>query len=111
MAIHSCRIAAISVLLGLAGISGAAAEDLVFMLDNQSSSAVAEFYASPTNVEDWEDDILGTDTLASGAATRVTIADGRSQCVYDLKFVFKDGSDLEEDEIDLCDTGSYTITD
>ena len=70
-----------------------------------------EFYASPVDVKNWEQDVLGTDLLAAGAATKVTIADGRTQCNYDMKFVFSDDSMLERDGVNLCDTGSYTLTD
>ena len=47
------------------------------MLDNRSSYDIYEFYASPSDVGDWEDDILGSDILASGQSVRVTIADAR----------------------------------
>lgn len=86
----------------------AAAEDLVFMLDNQSSLVVSEVYASPSDVEDWEEDILGQDVLPPGEALRITIADGREQCEYDLLVVAEDGQTVE-DTVDLCETGSYTV--
>jgi hypothetical protein len=106
---HLAFSAATAALL-LGGTSLAAAEDLVFMLDNRSSYDVYEFYASPTNVDNWEDDILGADILPSGEAVRITIADGRDACAYDLRIVFEDG-DVLEDATDLCETGSYTVTD
>jgi hypothetical protein len=87
------------------------AEDLEFSLHNESSYAVVEFYASPYNVAQWEDDILGLDILASGDSVNVTIGDGREQCEYDLRFVFEDGDVVERGAVDLCETGSYTLTD
>jgi hypothetical protein len=90
--------------------TSAQAQDLVFMLDNQSSYDVREFYASPTDVDNWEEDILGADILPAGSAMRVTVADGREQCTYDLRIVFSDG-DVAEDTSNLCETGSFTITD
>jgi hypothetical protein len=88
----------------------ALAQDLIFMLDNQSSYDVYEFYASPSDVGDWEQDILGRDVLLSGQSARITIADARTQCEYDLLIVFEDGDELT-DSVDLCETGSYTIHD
>ena len=41
----------------------------------------------------------------------MTIADGRTQCEYDLRFVFEDGDVVEDGGIDLCETGSYTLHD
>ncbi len=96
--------------LALAFIPSAFAEDLIFMLDNQSSYDVREFYASPSDVGDWEEDILDLDILPAGDALRVTIADGRDNCEYDLRIVFTD-DDMIEDRTDLCETGSYTLTD
>lgn len=92
------------------GATSSYAEDLDFMLKNSSSYVVTEFYASPSDVNSWEDDILGADVLGSGEAFNITIADGRTQCEYDLRIVFDDG-DVVEDTTDLCETGSYTVTD
>ena len=88
----------------------ALSQDLVFMLDNQSSYDIHRFYASPSDVGDWEDDILGRDILYSGESARVTIADARTQCEYDLLIIFEDGDELT-DTVDLCRTGSYTVHD
>jgi hypothetical protein len=85
------------------------AEDLVFTLSNNTSADLQEFYTSPADVNNWEEDVLGTDMLGAGSSAQVTIADGRTQCNYDMRFVFTDGSELE-DTADLCETGSYTLT-
>ncbi len=66
------------------------------------------FYASPTDVSSWEEDILGNDILYSGETAQITIADGRSQCHYDLRMEFDDG-DILEDTANLCELGSYII--
>jgi hypothetical protein len=89
--------------------TAAFADDLVFKLINKSDYVVTELYASPSNVKNWEEDILGTDVLGSGETVNVTIADGRRACEYDLRIVFDDG-DAIEDTTDLCDTGTYTVT-
>jgi hypothetical protein len=87
------------------------AEDLVFTLVNKSSSDLSEFYASPPGVDDWEEDILGVDVLESGRRVRITIADGRRRCRYDLRFVFDDGDEIDERKVDLCKLGTYTLSD
>ncbi|WP_181704407.1 hypothetical protein [Chthonobacter albigriseus] len=86
------------------------AEDLVFLLDNQTSGGVREFYTSPVDVNNWEADVLGVDVLAAGESVRVTIADGRSQCEYDMKFIYEDGTEQVQPGVNLCETGSYTLT-
>lgn len=91
------------------GAAQAHAEDLTFTLNNGTGAAVVEFYLSPAEVDDWEENLLGDDALSAGASTDVTVADGRTTCVYDIKTVFKDGDVVDDRGIDLCDLGSYTI--
>ncbi len=109
--VRSSSLLALSSLAMLGFSSQASAQDLVFNLINQSSYDVIEFYASPYNVDSWEDDILGSDILESGYSIRITIADARTQCEYDLRFVFEDGDVIERSGVDLCQTRKYTLTD
>jgi hypothetical protein len=111
---HANKFAGLSISLAiaLAAFSAPAmAEDLTFTLNNKSSYNIMEFYASPHDVAEWEDDILGQDILESRDSVDVTIADARTQCEYDLRFVFEDGDVVERGGVNLCDTGSYTLTD
>lgn len=98
-------------LAALATSSAAFAEDLTFTVHNHSSTDVVEFYASPVDVHDWEEDILDVDVLAAGESAEVTIADGRTQCTYDVRFVFEGGAVVDREGEDLCKTGSFTISD
>lgn len=87
------------------------ADDLVFSLKNGTGSVLNNFHASPTGVNNWEDDVFGDQILNPGETIEITIADGRSVCTYDMKFEFQ-GSDLDTttDTQDLCALGHYTIT-
>ena len=93
--------------------TAALAEDLTFQLTNQSSVTITNFYTSPANVGEWEEDVFGEAVFPAGNTVPVTIADGSDQCVYDMKFVAEDGSELIESGIDLCELegGEYTLTD
>lgn len=86
----------------------AMAEDLNFLFENNSSFTIVELYASPSDVGDWEEDILGRDILEAGESARVTIRDGRRACEYDLRIVFDDGDEIT-DTTDLCETASYRV--
>jgi hypothetical protein len=95
---------------GLAAITGpAVADDLEFTLTNATSVAATEFYVSPANVDDWENNLLDGKYLPAGNEVTVTIGDGRRTCTYDLKTVFEDGRTAENDGIDLCQLGKYTV--
>ncbi len=80
-----------------------------FSLINRQSRSIYYFYASPSNVDSWEDDILGRSTLSSNSSMRVTIDDNRGSCYYDFKAVFSDGSSSTHYGIDVCELASYTF--
>ncbi len=91
--------------------AGAFAEDLKFTLTNNSSRAIENFYTSPANTADWQEDVLGEDTISPGQSDEVTIADGSTQCVYDMRFVMEDKQEMVESGIDLCKLAEYTLSD
>jgi hypothetical protein len=85
------------------------AETVEFRLVNKTSVSLIEFYASPSNLDDWENDILGEEVLTPGKATVIAVADTRQACTYDLKGVFSDGDKVEEKAVNICEVGSYTF--
>ena len=106
---HKLKLVLIaSSLLVSAGASHA--EDLVFTLKNGTKSVLNNFHASPVGIDKWEDDIFGQDILEPGQSMQITIADGRDNCDYDMRFEFQ-GDTLETttDTQNLCELGNYTI--
>jgi len=97
--------------LTLVAMPAGAAEQLTFTLTNASSYNITNFYKSPANVDDWQEDVLGDDVMSAGTSGTVTIADGSGECVYDLKFVFEDESEFVREDVDLCSLGEYTLSD
>lgn len=91
--------------------AAAHAEDLTFMLTNTSSMAVKAFFTSPVEVEQWEEDVFGDGVLPSGNQVSINIADGRDVCVYDMRFVMENDTEVVEKGIDLCQLGEYTLSD
>lgn len=89
----------------------ALAEDLDFRLNNNSSSPVDGFYVSHIGTNSWEDNLMDGRTLAPGSSVGVVIADGRTTCEYDIKVTFEDGSATDERGLNLCEMGSYTVSD
>tara|TARA_B100000676_G_C18091803_1_gene860614 strand:+ start:1221 stop:1553 length:333 start_codon:yes stop_codon:yes gene_type:complete len=87
--------------------SMAHAEDLRFDLANNTSVALVELFMSPTDVDNWEEDVLGSEVLMPGETAAVTVADGRRNCVYDILGVFADDDEVEDYGIDLCELAAY----
>jgi len=105
------RTLAIAAAAILATTSVALADDLDFVLVNESSAALIGFNVSPASSNNWEENLLGGDRLASGYEVDVVIADGLTTCIYDIRGQFPDGAEFEDYGVDLCDLGEYTFTD
>lgn len=94
----------------LATAALADSESVTFTLKNETSQAIIELHASPANKDDWEDEILGGETLNPGESGKLTIDDGARTCKYDLKATFKDGEELEKHDLDFCELDTFTYT-
>src|SRR5258708_20046639 len=68
-----------------------------FILHNQTGVEIDSLYVSPHSVNDWEEDILGHDTLAIGESLKITFNDRDHQVHWDLKSTDKYGKSLERD--------------
>ena len=97
-----------SVVFAAAMAAPAMAEDVVYVLNNNSALTLMEFYTSPANTDDWGPDILGSDVIPPGGSGTVTITDGSSECTYDIMFVMEDGQE-EFDTVDICQLAIYTL--
>ncbi len=99
-----------SLTLGLTlAASAASAEDLEFLLVNETSADLVEFNVSSASSGSWEGNLLQGGYLAPDYEIDVLIADGLVTCVYDIRGVFDDGSAVEDYDLDLCDLGEYAI--
>lgn len=109
--VNSFKINALAAIATLTFATPSFADDLVFVLKNGTNSVLTHFYTSPVDEEDWEGDVFGNHTLAPGESIKITIADGRDVCDYDMRFEFQDSPDLDTttDTQDLCELGEYTI--
>ncbi len=91
----------------------ALAEDLVFMIDNQSSDAIKELHISTLDSNSWEENLLDEGSLESGQKATVTLTDTNGICEFDMRLVYDDNSVTDERKINLCDldNDTYTVTD
>ena len=85
------------------------AEDLVFTLVNDSSHTIVEMYVSEVGAAQWGENIL-LGPVDPGVSGDVTIADGLDVCEYDLRYISVEGGEAEDTQ-NLCELGTYTLTD
>ena len=81
-----------------------------FKVVNNSSQAVIEIYASPSNSDKWGRDLLGDQYVDIGQSYSVSPS-FKDICIQDIRVVFKDKSEYETTKKDLCENQSFTLTD
>lgn len=90
--------------------TGAVSFDLI----NKTGRSIERFFASPANISDWEDDILGDYVLSPGQQVTITIEDERDDCFYDFMATLGPSSDgsvgrgeMIHSKINVCSLTSY----
>jgi hypothetical protein len=79
-------------------------------ITNTSRLAIVELYAARPDTGAWEKDVLGEDYLQPGNSVVVKIDEGSGYCRFDLKIVFDNGAELIRRNVDVCDSGNYSIS-
>jgi len=80
-----------------------------FTLHNQTGVEIHSLYVSPHSADDWEDDVLGKDTLASGDTVKITFDDRDKHVHWDLKVTDKEGNALEWYDLNLVEIDEVTL--
>ena len=76
-----------------------------FNLINDSEVSINELYISTVRSDNWEEDVLGRDTLGTGESTQISFSRGvAGTCVYDIKVVTENNEEIEGRNINLCET-------
>lgn len=89
----------------------ALAETLSFTLENKTSNMIVQFYATAAD-GGTRSELLKKKGLFGGQSRQLTIADGSDACVYKIRAVFEGDSFYDvRDEIDFCESDTYTIQD
>lgn len=82
--------------------SGGTAYNKNVTIVNNTGFTIWRFYGSPTSTNVWEEDILGANVLPAGSSVNINFEDGRSECIYDMRAQFQDGSSIEKYRINVC---------
>lgn len=82
---------------------------LNFELHNETGYEINEVYVSPNNSNDWEEDVLGQDTLPNHESVDIKFS-RQKQDYWDLKVVFKGGKESIWYKFDLSQITDITIS-
>lgn len=80
-----------------------------FTLHNETGVEINELYVSPHSSDDWEEDILGQDTLASGDSVEIHFARKEKAKMWDLKVVDKQGNSITWENLNLLEISEVTL--
>ena len=80
-----------------------------FVLNNETGVEIHELYVSPVTTNEWEEDVLGVDTLPSGESVKITFDDRDKNVHWDLKVVDSKGNSIEWNDLNLLEISEVTL--
>jgi hypothetical protein len=80
-----------------------------FVLINKTGLTIDELYVSPTTTNDWEEDVLGVDTLPDGGHVTIKFSRDTTACQWDLKIVDEEDDSVVWSNINLCKAEEITL--
>ena len=88
-------------------VSAQAAQD--FLLVNKTGVEINALYITPHNADDWEEDILGVETLAADDELDITFSRSEKAKLWDLRVEDADGSFIEWENLNLLTISKVTL--
>ena len=80
-----------------------------FTLHNQTGVEIHSLFVSPHDTDDWQQDILGQDTLAAGESLKISFNDREKKVHWDIKVTDKNGNSLEWEDLNLMEISEVTL--
>jgi len=103
-------VLSVVLLLGVASYLHAQGESINdFTLVNATGYTIDEVYVAPSKSTDWEDDVLGQDTLKDGESVNIKFPKKAYTGLYDLRVVYDDKTAAVWTELDLSTINKVTI--
>ena len=92
---------------GASSSQAGAAQD--FTLVNETGVEIDKVFISPGDKDDWEEDILGKDTLPSGQSVEIKFHREETAPEWDLKIEDKQGNAIEWHDLNLLKISKLTL--
>jgi hypothetical protein len=80
-----------------------------FTVVNETGVEIAELYVSPHNINSWQEDVLGQDTLPSGEAVEIKFGRTEKAKLWDLKIVDSEGNSIVWTNLNLLEISKVTL--
>lgn len=89
--------------------ANSSASDQDFTLVNDTGVTIDKLYVSPHDSDDWEEDILGADTLPSGETLEIKFNRAEKAPVWDLRIEDSKGNSIEWESLNLLEISKITL--
>jgi hypothetical protein len=99
-------VAALVALLVAPVVARAGTQD--FVLVNRTGVEIHELFIAPSESDEWEEDVLGVDTLPPGESVKIRFK-GHDDCDWDIKVTDGEGGEVEWTGLDLCSISKVTL--
>ena len=80
-----------------------------FTVVNQTGVTIAAMYVSPHTANEWEEDILGQDTLANGETLDIHFSRTEKAAKWDLRIEDTQGNAIEWENLNLLEISKLTL--
>jgi hypothetical protein len=80
-----------------------------FILHNETGVEINSLYVSAHSTDNWEEDILGRDTLPSGESVTITFSPKEKAAMWDLKVTDSGGNSIEWESLNLMEISEVTL--
>ena len=90
-----------------AAASTAGAQD--FTLVNATGVEIDKVFVSPHDSDDWEEDVLGKDTLPTGQSVDIKFDREETSAKWDLRIEDKQGNAIEWENLNLLEINKVTL--
>lgn len=104
----SVRVLALGLAL-MGGIGVAQAADRRVTIVNTTANTMTRLYASPSEGQPVDEDMLGDTILKPGQSATLAIGGGGDACAYDLKASF-DNNKTSVRKVNVCEVRTYRFT-
>jgi len=79
------------------------------MLANATGVEIDKVFISPHDSNDWEEDILGQDTLPNGQSVDIKFSRNEKAAMWDLRVEDKQGNSIEWENLNLLEISKVTL--
>lgn len=105
------RFVGFALLLGvlLFAVPSAFAGEQDFVLINRTGVEIYQVFVSPASAKDWQEDVMGSDTLPDGEQVEIQFDREEDAELWDLRITDSEGNGIEWEDLDLTAISVLTL--